>query len=188
MLSILTLNKPNITDFAYERNELLKKAKTDWVLFLDSDEKVTKALEKEISEAIKDDTYQGFYIKRKIYFCGTLAGEDRMLKLGRKDAGKWRRKVHEVWDIKGTVGTLNNYIIHNTASNLTDYLTKVNFHSTLHAEEVLREGKKSSLIKIIVYAAGNLVVYLFKSRNVVFSIMKSLHSYLSWTKLYFLQH
>lgn len=184
----LVLDKKNITNFADERNKLLNDAKTDWVLFLDSDEIVTKELEKEISTAIKNKNYNGWYIKRKIYFCGTPAGEDKMLKLGKKSAGLWKRKVHEFWDIKGNVGTLDNYIIHNTAVNLADYIKKVDFHSTLHAEEVLREGKKSSLIKIIVYAVGNLVVHFFKSRNIVYSIMKSLHSYLSWTKLYFLQH
>ncbi len=186
--SVIVLNKPNITDFAKERNDLLNKAKTEWVLFLDSDEKVTKALEKEISRVIINKSHNGYYIKRKIYFCGILAGEDKMLKLGKKSAGLWKRKVHEFWDIKGNVGTLDNYIIHNTAIKLTDYINKVNFHSTLHAEEVLREGKKSSLINIIIYPIGNFVVYLIKSRNIVFSITKSLHSYLSWTKLYFLQH
>ena len=188
MLSILKLNKPNITDFAKERNELLKKAKTDWVLFVDTDEIVSKELEKEISGVILDKKYSGYYIKRKIFFCGIPAGEDKMLRLGRRKAGHWKRKVHEYWDIEGKVGILNNYIIHNTAVDLNSYIKKVDYHSTLHAEEVNREGKHSSLIKIIVYSIGNLVVHFIKSRNIVYSLMKSLHSYLSWTKLYFLQH
>lgn len=188
MLSTLALNKPNITDFARERNELLKQAKTDWVLFVDTDEELSKELQKEIDVAIQDKSCQGFYIKRKIYFCGTLAGEDKMLRLGKKGAGLWKRKVHEVWDIQGKVRTLNNYIIHNTAYKLTDYIKKVDYHSTLHAQEVLREGKRSNLIKIMLFPIGKFVVTLVKSKHVVFSIMQSLHSYLSWTKLYFLQH
>ncbi len=111
-----------------------------------------------------------------------------MLKLGRNGCGMWKRKVHEYWDIEGKIGILNNYVIHNTATNLKEYINKVDYHSTLHSEEILREGKTSSIAKIIIYPVGNFVVYLFKSRNVVFSLMKSLHSYLSWTKLYFLQH
>ncbi|MEK7169149.1 MAG: hypothetical protein AAB778_04000 [Patescibacteria group bacterium] len=188
MLSILTLNKPNIRDFAKERNELLKKSKSEWVLFVDQDEIVPENLKNEISKAILNKNYNGYFIKRKIFFCGIPAGEDRMLKLGRKNAGQWKRKVHEYWNIKGNVGILSNYIIHNTALNLKDYIQKVNDHSTLHANEVLGEGKRSSLIRIIIYSIGNFVVYLFKSRNIVFSLTKSLHSYLSWTKLYFLQH
>lgn len=184
-LSVIVLNKPNITDFAKERNELLKKAKTKWVLFVDQDEIVTESLNEEISKAILSNQYDGFYIKRKIYFCGIPAGEDKMLRLGRKESGRWKRKVHEYWDINGKVGILNSYIIHNTAVDLNSYIKKVDYHSTLHAEEIKREGKHSSLIKIIVYSVGNLVVHFFKSRNIVYSIMKSLHSFLSWTKLYF---
>ena len=48
-LSILSLNKPGITDFAKERNELLSKAKTDWVFFLESDEELSPALTEELN-------------------------------------------------------------------------------------------------------------------------------------------
>lgn len=187
-VDVVVLDRPNITDFAFERNQLLKKSKKEWVLFLDKDEVLTEELEVEISNIIKSTEYNGFYIKRKIYFCGTEAGEDKMLKLGRNGSGTWNRRVHEYWDIQGKVGTLNNYLIHNTALNLKDYIKKVDYHSTIHSEEINREGKRASLVKIIIYSIGNFVVYLYKSKNIVFSIMKSLHSYLSWSKLYFLQH
>jgi hypothetical protein len=181
MLSILKLNKPNITDFAKERNELLKKAKTDWVLFLDNDEKLSKPI-KNISE-----NYDGYVLKRKNYFLGQYIGSDKIVRLGKSKLKTWKRSVHETWDIKN-IGHINNYIIHNTADNLTDYLNKINNYSTLHAKANLKEGKKSSLIRIVIYSVGNFVVHLVKSKNIVYSIMKSLHSYLAWSKLYFLQH
>ena len=187
-LDVIVLYKPNITDFAFERNKLLKASKKDWILFLDKDEILTEKLKDEISNTIKSTEFNGFYIKRKIIFCGIDAGEDKMLKLGRNGCGTWKRKVHEYWDINGKVGMLNNYIIHNTATNLKEYINKVDYHSTLHSKEILREGKISSITKIIIYPIGNFIVYLIKSKNIVFSIMKSLHSFLAWTKLYFLQH
>ena len=181
MLSILTLNKPNISDFAKERNLLLKNATTEWVLFLDSDEKLSEPI------ANISNAFDGYFLKRKNYFLGQYVGTDNIIRLGKKNSGTWERTVHETWKIK-KVSKLNNYIIHNTAYSLKEYVNKINFYSDLHAKANLKENKKSSLIKIIIYPVGNFVVYLFKSRNVVFSIMKSLHSFLSWTKLYFLQH
>ena len=148
-LEIITLNKSGITDFAQERNLLLKKAKNDWVLFLDTDETATSKLMKEIHKKIQDDKFDGFYIKRKIYFCGQYVGEDKVLRLARKGVGKWKRAVHEVWDIQGNIGMLQNYIIHNTANNLSEYIDKMNYYSTLHARENLKEGKRSNLFKII---------------------------------------
>ena len=123
-LSILTLNKKNISDFAYERNELLKTAKTDWVLFLDSDERLSKQLEVEKLS----NKYDGYYIYRKNYFLGQYVGQDKIIRLGKKNSGKWERKVHEIWNIKN-VGLLDTVIIHNTANNLTDYLKKINYYS-----------------------------------------------------------
>ena len=41
-LSIITLNEPNITDFARARNKELDGADSEWVLFVDSDEKITR--------------------------------------------------------------------------------------------------------------------------------------------------
>ena len=49
-LSIITLSGENITDFAETRNIELAKAKSDWVFFVDSDEKITPELKKEILE------------------------------------------------------------------------------------------------------------------------------------------
>lgn len=181
MLSTLRLNKPNITDFAKERNELLKKAKTDWVLFVDSDEKLSKPIGK------FDERRDGYILNRKNYFLGQYVGTDNIVRLGKKNSGKWKRIVHETWDIKKT-GRVDSYIIHNTADNLRDYISKMDNYSTLHAKANLKEGKTSNLFKIVLFPLGKFIVTLITSRHVVFSIMQSLHSYLSWTKLYFLQH
>lgn len=180
MLSIFTLNKPNITDFGEARNEILQNAKTDWILFLDSDEKLSEPIQN-ISE-----NYDGYVLKRNNYFLGKFVGIDNIVRLGKSKFKTWERSVHETWKID-KVGYINNYIIHNTADNLTSYINKINNYSTLHAKANLKEGKKSNLFKIIFFPIGKFIITLIKSRHVVFSIMQSLHSYLSWTKLYFLQ-
>jgi len=200
MLSILKLNKPNITNFAEERNELLKKAKTDWVLFLDNDETIDSinlSLRGAGSDvAIKnnrllhfvrnDSDYDCYYLKRKNYFLGQYVGTDRMIRLVKKGTGKFVRKVHEVWKPNSleAVGYSDEVITHNTADNLSDYLKKMNKYSDLHAKANLEEGKKSNLLKIIFLPIAKFFVTYLKSKNVVFSIMQTLHSYLAWTKMY----
>ena len=205
MLNILQLNKPNISDFASERNKLLEESKSDWNLFLDSDERLNEedlSLRGAKSDAaiqdsrllhfVRNDTkYESFYLKRKNYFLGQYVGIDKIIRLVKKGTGKWVRAVHEVWlpNKSYLVGVMSdNYIIHNTADNLTDYLKKMNYYSDLHAEANLKEGKKSNLFKIIFYPVGKFFINLIKSKHIVFSIMQSLHSYLGWTILYFLQH
>lgn len=190
MLSTLTLNKPNITDYAKERNDLLNKSKNEWNLFLDSDEKITQV--NQLFSNTLNQNKTAYYLYRKNYFLGQYVGTDKIIRLVKKGTGKFVRKVHEVWlpdNFHLAGGIINDsYIIHDTAVNLSDYLKKMNYYSDLHAEANLKEGKKSNLFKIIFFPIGKFFITLIKSKHVVFSITQSLHSYLAWSKLYFLQH
>jgi hypothetical protein len=182
-LEIITLNKPGISDFASARNGLLEKSKADWVFFVDSDEKVSKELKEEVLKRIQDDTCDAYYVKRKIYFLGKYIGEDKVLRLARKNSGQWVRAVHEIWDVAShPTGELNNYLIHDTADNLHEYIEKINKYSTIHAKENIKEGKKSGLFKIIFYPLSKFVQNVLMGRGFVFSMLQSFHSFLSWSK------
>ena len=180
-LEIITLKKPGITDFAAERNLLLKRSKAEWVLFIDSDEKMSEELVKEISD-LDPDGYSGFILKRKIIFLGKDVGEDRVLRLGMKNYGQWVRKVHETWNVKGKIGTLRGYIIHNTADDLSGYIEKMNRYSSIHARENLREGKNPTLAKIIFFPKVKFIQNILIGRGFVFSMLQSFHSFLGWAK------
>jgi len=156
------------------------------VLFLDADEKLSPKLKKEISE-LDSSGYSGFFIKRKIIFLGKEIGEDCVLRLGKKNAGKWIRKVHETWQIRKEVGTLDNYIIHNTADNLHGYIEKMNRYSSIHATENLKEGKRSNLLKILIYPKMKFIQNIYAGRGFVFSMLQSFHSFLGWAKQWELQ-
>ena len=100
-------------DFASQRNFGLSKAKGDWVLFVDADEIVTPQLKKEILKYIDVFRCDGFYLRRQDFWGGKALnyGETskvKLLRLAKSKAGKWKRKVHEVWEVKGKVGELKN--------------------------------------------------------------------------------
>jgi hypothetical protein len=181
-ITTLTLNKSNIKDFAFERNELLKKSKTEWNLFLDNDEKIQND-----EFILTCSEIESYIISRKNYFLDQYVGEDRIIRLVKRGTGKFVRAVHEIWkpdNIKNVGKINNNYIIHNTANNLKDYINKINKYSTLHAKENNKEKKKVNLSKIIFYPTFKFIVELIKSKNIVFSIIQSFHSFLAWSKIY----
>ena len=190
-MKILILNKPNITDFASARNDLLRNSKSEWNLFLDDDESISNF------QFLISNKFSNYQLIRKNYFLGQYVGTDKIIRLVKKGTGRWQRAVHETWIPNKTLlpagrqdsrcGILNSVIIHNTADNLTDYLAKIDNYSTIHAKANFDEEKTSNLFKIIFFPIAKFVVTFVKSKNVVFSIMQSLHSFLSWTKLYFLQ-
>ncbi|MGB9637354.1 MAG: glycosyltransferase family 2 protein, partial [Microgenomates group bacterium] len=145
-------------DFASQRNFGLSKAKNLWVLFVDADEIVTEELKLEIISKVNDPLNQniGYFIKRKTFFMGKQlrfgeAGKNRVLRLAKKSAGKWERKVHEFWKVEGKIDILKNELNHFTCRNLDDFIGKINFYSELHAKSLLEEKKHSNLFKIIFY-------------------------------------
>lgn len=182
-MKILTLNKPEIKDFAKARNVMMNNCDVGWILFLDSDEKLSQKLNQSFNNSLNQ-----YALIRKNYFLGQYVGTDKIVRLVKKGTGKWIRAVHETWKPNKfyyRVGMLKTpIIIHNTANNLKTYIDKINNYSNLHAKENEREGKNSNLFKIIFYPIVKFTITLIKSKNVVFSIMQSLHSFLAWTKLY----
>ncbi len=206
MIEILTLKKRNVKDFAKEKNLLLSKAKSEWVLFVDPDEIVSDELKNEIESVIKNTTKNGYYIRRVDYLFGKELkhgeysrsgwfGNTTLIRLGRKGTGIWKRKVHEYWDIRGEVGYLKNPLLHYPHPTLKDYINNINYFSTLHAKSLHEEGKKSTIIKIIIWPVGKFIYnYIFRLGfldgmvGFVSALVMSFHSYLSWSKLYFGQY
>lgn len=131
--------KPLACDFAAKRNWGLAKAQGDWVLFIDPDEEVSEELRDEIPMAIGMTKYDGFYINRRDYFMGRWlrfgeTGQVRLLRLAKKDAGVWKRKVHEYWDIKNA-GELKNPLKHFAHPTIGSFISKINLYSDIDAGE-----------------------------------------------------
>lgn len=199
-LTIITLNSPNITDFATARNAELAKVKTDWALFLDSDETMSPELKSEITSvcSLESNVYSAYYIYRQDTFLSRIlrhgeTGHAKFIRLARRDFGEWIRPVHEVWQGKGKIGTLQNPIIHHSHPTISSFLDKINTYSTLEAQYRYEQGIKSSLFKIWFYPLAKFKYnYIFKFGfldgvpGAIMAIMMSFHSYLTWTKLYLL--
>jgi glycosyltransferase involved in cell wall biosynthesis len=126
-------------DFATQRNYALSRIRTEWVLFVDADERVPKRLALEILEVIsKPDALDGYQIERKDIFMGkTLlhgeTGRIALTRLGRKKSGVWKRPVHEYWDIPQT-GRLVNYLLHYSHRDIATMAQKLYGYASREAD------------------------------------------------------
>jgi len=199
-ITIITLSQSNIQDFAAARNAELAKVKTEWVFYVDADEKITPALKAEILTAIESDEYDAYYIPRLDTFLGRElkhgeTGHAKFIRLAKKDFGSWVRPVHEIWQGKGKVGTLKNPLLHTPHQSIQTFLNKINLYSTIESEYRYREGIKSSLWKIAAFPIAKFkynymakLGFLDGVPGTIMGIMMSFHSYMTWTKLYLLWH
>lgn len=183
-------------NFAAQRNFALKKTAGVWVLFVDADERVTEALAWQIKQKTENTKLNGFYIKRLDVVWGSVvrhgeAGSVWLLRLARRDAGRWKRAVHEVWEATGEIGQLEEPLFHHPHPTLHEFTKKLDWYSTLHAKENFAEGKKSSLWKIIFYPRLKFFQgwifqrgFLDGMPGFMLAVMMSFHSFLAWSKLW----
>ncbi|MDT8304487.1 MAG: glycosyltransferase family 2 protein [Anaerolineae bacterium] len=114
-------------NYAQQRNAALAAIRTDWVFFVDADERATPALGKEVHDVIRSGDEAGWYVPRHNYIFGRLtrgAGwyPDYQLRLFRHGAVRYERPVHEIALVDGTVGYLKNPLLHH------NYRSPAQFH------------------------------------------------------------
>lgn len=183
-------------DFAAQRNFGLEKAKGAWVLFVDSDEVVSEELKREIVSSIKDQASSGYYIRRKDYWGGKWlahgeTGNIRLLRLARKNSGIWKEPVHEVWDVKGTVGALTSPLLHYPHPSVAQFLSQINYYSSLRARYLYSQKVRPSLWHVLVYPKAKFLVnYVFRqgfrdgTAGFIHAMLMSFHSFLVRSKLW----
>lgn len=187
-------------DFSSQRNFGLKKAKNEWIFFVDADEKVPQELAKEIKTRInKSDNILGFYLKRKVKFQGKWLnfGETAntfLLRLGKKEAGKWQGKVHERWQVEGKTVKLKTPLIHDQNISLKEFVKKINFYSTLRTQELYENGKRFNFVSLfslpLLKFLNNYFLrlgFLDAVPGLILALLLSYHSFLVRAKLFFLE-
>lgn len=200
---IMALNEP-ITDFSFVRNEALKHAKHDWVLFLDSDEVVKAESVPEIERLITTQGALGYGVRRSDVFLGKQleygeAGNQLLLRLGKKDSMKFSGTVHEVADIAGRVAPSSIQILHYSHPSIAAFISKIAVYAQQVASErsvKMQSSKKSPsffklLFELFVFPPAKFLYGLLIQggiadgwRGFVYAACMSLHSLLVRIYLY----
>jgi len=144
-------------DYSAQRTAAQGHASNDWVLFLDADEVMTRALRDEIVSLFSAGPAADAYgIPRREYFAGkwiTAGGWYPQHKtiLFRRSLGEWVNPIHEKFVTRGRTGYLQNPILHDGYGTFKTFLDKFNSYSSIEAERTVREGSRTkfSLLKAL---------------------------------------
>ena len=132
--------------FADWRNLGAKKAKNEWLFYVDADEKVTQKLKEVILMVTPSDEFAAYAIPRRNIFLGhemRWGGwwPDFVIRLIKKDKLKgWSGELHEQPEITGTICHLKEPLIHESHRNLTDMVEKTNKWSEIEAKLLYESG------------------------------------------------
>ena len=135
--------------FGPTKNSAAQLAKHDWILSVDSDEVVTPELSSEIHSLSLDDN-QVYRFSRHSYYRGKFIKgcgwyPDKILRLYNKSrTGLNDNQVHESVMVKEGMGVvdLNGALKHYPYDSAGSLVTKLQFYSTLFAEQ--NRGKRKS--------------------------------------------
>lgn len=106
-------------NYAGQRQAALDSLNTEWVLFVDADERVTPELRDEILATLVAPSANGYWIPRRNFIVGreiTGGGfyPDYQLRLLRREVARYdaEREVHELVDVEGEPQRLKQPLLH----------------------------------------------------------------------------
>lgn len=139
----------NSADF---KNWAIPQAKSEWILLLDADERLTPALAEEIRRTLanSEESVDGYSIARLNHFLGHRIRRcgwdtDRVIRLFRRDQSRYStRWVHaEITLDPNRVAPLQEPMLHYTTWTSDQYVEKLNRYASWGALNVRDESKRS---------------------------------------------
>jgi glycosyltransferase involved in cell wall biosynthesis len=132
-------------NYAQQRNAALAAVQTDWVFFVDADERGTLDLAAEIRDVMVDKREMGWYVPRDNYIFGKLtrgAGwyPDFQLRLFKHGKVHYERPVHETAVVDGDTGYLANALIHHNYRDKAHFQAKQEAYTAYDASILKQQG------------------------------------------------
>jgi glycosyltransferase involved in cell wall biosynthesis len=184
--------------FGAQKDFAVKQATQDWVVVIDSDEVVSRSLEREIRNLFKRPglTPGAYRIPVLTYFLGTPllhCGLDRKgpVRLFHRSVARFNSaRVHESVVSDVAVSQLTEVLDHHSYLTFDDYFRKFNLYTTEGANELARAGARSQRFRIYgAFPVNFLKFYIFKlgfldrRAGFLWSLFSALYPVVKYAKL-----
>lgn len=149
------ISHPLNNDWGAQRNFAISQASSDYLFFLDADERVSEGLAKELAEALQQAPRRAFAVNRDNYISegrishGILR-PDWVTRIVPRDAAQYDGRVHEKLVCDLPLSKLKGKLIHYPYRNWDQYWKKFDRYTTLSAQKYAEAGKKCSVFRDLV--------------------------------------
>ena len=188
--------RPN---FAGWRNQGLKSASGDWILYIDADERLTPLLKNEISNVSNE--FSAYAIPRKNFIFGKEFKhggqfpdyQKRLFK--RSELEKWEGNLHEEPVYEGELGHLKNPMLHIKHESLSEMVEKTNEWSEVEAKLMLDAKHPRMNIKRFTSAMARefwnrmirQMAFLDGGEGIIYGLYQVFSRFVSYAKLWEMQ-
>lgn len=136
------------TTIGRQRNAAIARARHEWILVIDADERATPALRDEIATVLRSARRSDAYrVRRRNFFLGREIKHggwerDRPIRLFRSRMRYDERPVHEHVVADGPVDELVEPMLHYSYASLGEYFVKLDRYSRWWAEQSFVRGRR----------------------------------------------
>jgi len=135
--------RPLNDDFSAQRNAAMSQAKHNWILMIDSDEAVTKALQSDIIQTLKKPKREAYISRRDNqafdYWTRSTSGRPILLKRHLVFTGTVHERVKDT-----AIGYLSSSLRHYSWDGFSDFCEEMAKYSKWHAQSWINKGIKLS--------------------------------------------
>lgn len=199
-LKARVISTTNKSMFHINKNMAIDNCKSDWILMLDADERLTPDLKSEITKIINANPKENaFWIDRKNWFLGGFlmkggAYPDSVIRLFRRGKALLPEvSVHEQLKVEGKVGHLKNPLLHFADPDFARYLKRANRYTDLTANELQAKNPGKDIVQVLNYMAVKPLLTFIKLyfrhkgfqdgfRGFIWAIFSSFHYFYAYVK------
>ena len=137
-------------NFSDQKNYALQYATTEWILFLDADERITFELQKEIEDAIKNKKHSAYKLHFPHFFMNRFMyhHHNDVTRLVKRENCTFKGNVHEKLLVEGSIGKLKSKVLHYTYKGLEHNLKKKDSYAWFQASQMLAKNKSTTYVHL----------------------------------------
>jgi glycosyltransferase involved in cell wall biosynthesis len=145
-----------LDDFGLQRQFALDHCREEWVLWIDTDERLDAAAEAGIRAALaRASDVSGYRVERRTWFLGRPIrhcgwGGERVLRLFRRARARFDPSQCREVRLEGAIGDLPGAIEHRSYERWSDCRTKLIDYAARGAEQARRQGRRATPLDLLV--------------------------------------